>query len=50
MGKTTWEGWLEPDEYTPQPVSILTGANLRKKQTENEPDPVEAPPTEDTGK
>ena len=29
MGKTIWEGWREPDDDTPQLVSIVTGANLR---------------------
>ena len=30
MGKHTWEGWQTSVENSPQPTSILFGANLRK--------------------
>ena len=39
MAKITWNGWLEPGENTPQPVSIIFGANLRKKAPEKKDEP-----------
>jgi hypothetical protein len=41
MGNITWNGWREPDENTPQPVSIIYGANLRKKAPEKNDEPEE---------
>jgi hypothetical protein len=41
MAKFVWNGWREPDEYTPQSVNIIYGANLRKKAPEKKDEPEE---------
>ena len=43
MGKHTWEGWQTPVQDSPQPASILYGANLRQSSKENSQETQQEP-------
>ena len=48
MGKHTWKGWQTSVSDTPQPTSILYGANLRKSLNKESPETHQILQSEDS--